>query len=153
MVPLFTNKIRVKEKLIIGRHEIVDLPELGMYNIESKIDTGAETSVLHCEDFEIIEKDGHRFITCHIKPHLEEEEILTLTFPIHRERVVKSSFGQTETRYIFLTKVRMFDQLFDIKLSLRDRSSMSYPMLLGRNFISGKFLVDVSKKRLARNSF
>ncbi|WP_317192427.1 ATP-dependent zinc protease family protein [Sphingobacterium faecale] len=143
----------MKEKLIIGRYEIVDLPELGMYNIESKIDTGAETSVLHCEDFEIIEKDGHRFITCHIKPHLEEEEILTLTFPIHRERVVKSSFGQTETRHIFLTKIRMFDQLFDIKLSLRDRSSMSYPMLLGRNFISGKFLVDVSKKGLARNSF
>ncbi|MFD2557251.1 ATP-dependent zinc protease family protein [Sphingobacterium tabacisoli] len=143
----------MKEKLTIGRYEIVDLPELGMYNIESKIDTGAETSVLHCEDFEIIEKDGHRFINCHIKPHLEEEEILTLTFPVHRERVVKSSFGQTETRHIFLTKIRMFDQLFDIKLSLRDRSSMSYPMLLGRNFISGKFLVDVSKKGLARNSF
>jgi len=143
----------VKEKLTIGRYEIVDLPELGMYNIESKIDTGAETSVLHCEDFEIIEKEGHRFINCHIKPHLEEEEILTLTFPVHRERVVKSSFGQTETRHIFLTKIRMFDQLFDIKLSLRDRSSMSYPMLLGRNFISGKFLVDVSKKGLARNSF
>ncbi len=143
----------MKEKRTIGRYEIVDLPELGMYNIESKIDTGAETSVLHCEDFEIIEKDGHRFINCHIKPHLEEEEILTLTFPVHRERVVKSSFGQTETRHIFLTKIRMFDQLFDIKLSLRDRSSMSYPMLLGRNFISGKFLVDVSKKGLARNSF
>jgi hypothetical protein len=143
----------VKEKLTIGRYEIVDLPELGMYNIESKIDTGAETSVLHCEDFEIIEKDGHRFINCHIKPHLEEEEILTLTFPVHRERLVKSSFGQTETRHIFLTKIRMFDQLFDIKLSLRDRSSMSYPMLLGRNFISGKFLVDVSKKGIARNSF
>ncbi|MDR2282420.1 MAG: RimK/LysX family protein [Sphingobacterium sp.] len=143
----------MKEKLTIGRYEIVDLPELGMYNIESKIDTGAETSVLHCEDFEIIEKDGHRFINCHIKPHLEEEEILTLTFPVHRERLVKSSFGQTETRHIFLTKIRMFDQLFDIKLSLRDRSSMSYPMLLGRNFISGKFLVDVSKKGIARNSF
>lgn len=143
----------MKEKLTIGRYEIVDLPELGMYNIESKIDTGAETSVLHCEDFEIQERDGHRFITCHIKPHLEEDEILTLTFPIHRERVVKSSFGQTETRHIFLTKIRMFDALYDIKLSLRDRSSMSYPMLLGRNFISGKFLVDVSKKNLSRNSF
>lgn len=143
----------MKEKLTIGRYEVVDLPELGMYNIESKIDTGAETSVLHCEDFKIFEKDGHRFITCHIIPHLDQEELLTLTFPVHRERVVKSSFGQTETRYIFLTKIRMFDRLFDIKLSLRDRSSMSYPMLLGRNFISGKFLVDVSKKGLARNSF
>ena len=143
----------MKEKLIIGHVEIVDLPELGMYNIYAKIDTGAETSVLHCEDFKITENNGKRFITCHIRPHLEEEEIFTITFPIHRERVVKSSFGQTETRHIFLTKIRMFDQLYDIKLSLRDRSSMSYPMLLGRNFIKGKFLVDVSKKKLSSNSF
>lgn len=142
----------MKEKLIIGRAEIIDLPELGMYNIEAKIDTGAETSVLHCEDFKVTEKNDKRFITCHIKPHLEDDEILTITFPVHRERVVKSSFGQTETRHIFLTKIRMFNQLFDIKLSLRDRSSMSYPMLLGRNFISGKFLVDVSKKNLAANT-
>ena len=143
----------MKEKLIIGRIEIIDLPELGMYNIEAKIDTGADTSVLHCEDFKVFEKNDKRFITCHIRPHLEDDEILTITFPIHRERVVKSSFGQTETRHIFLTKIKMFDQLYDIKLSLRDRSSMSYPMLLGRNFVSGKFLVDVSKKNLASNSY
>ncbi|HLS37956.1 MAG TPA: RimK/LysX family protein [Sphingobacterium bovisgrunnientis] len=142
----------MKEKLIIGRAEIIDLPELGMYNIEAKIDTGAETSVLHCEDYEVTEKNEKHFITCHIRPHLETDEILTITFPVHRERVVKSSFGQTETRHIFLTKIRMFDQLYDIKLSLRDRSTMSYPMLLGRNFISKKFLVDVSKKNLASNS-
>lgn len=138
---------------IIGRIEMVDLPELGMYNIMAKTDTGADTSVLHCEDFRVFEKDGHRYITCHIRPHLDEDELLTLTFPVHRERKVKSSFGHTETRHIFITKIRLFDQLYSIKLSLRDRSAMSYPMLLGRNFISGKFLVDVSKKNLGRNSF
>ncbi|NGM90287.1 hypothetical protein G5B35_23600, partial [Parapusillimonas sp. SGNA-6] len=90
--------------------------------------------------------------SCHICPHLEDAEMMTLTFPIHRERVVKSSFGQTETRYIFITKIRLFDRLYDIKLSLRDRSSMSYPMLLGRNFINGKFLVDVSQKNLGKNT-
>ncbi|WP_437918236.1 ATP-dependent zinc protease family protein [Sphingobacterium sp. LRF_L2] len=144
----------IKEKRTIGRIEIVDLPELGLYNMYAKIDTGAETSVLHCENFEIFEKDGHRYIRCYITGHPEDinPEVLHLTFPIHRERVVKSSFGQAETRYIFLTKIKLFDTLFDIKLSVRDRSSMSYPMLLGRNFISGKFLVDVAKKHLAKNS-
>ena len=138
----------MNNKLVIGRTEIVDLPELGLFNINAKIDTGATTSVLHCEDFHVFEKDGHRYIQAHIRKVVENEEVLTLTFPIHRERTVKSSFGQTETRQIFLTKIRMFDQLYDIKLSLRDRSSMSYPMLLGRNFISRKFLVDVSRKNL-----
>lgn len=145
----------LKEKRIIGSIEMVDLPELGLYNIYAKIDTGAETSVLHCEDFEVFEKNGHRFITCYIAGHPEKKDadVIQLTFPIHRERVVKSSFGQAEMRYIFLTKIKLFDTLFDIKLSVRDRSSMSYPMLIGRNFISGKFLVDVSKKHLAKNTF
>jgi hypothetical protein len=141
----------IDKHLVIGRTEIVDLPELGMYNIEAKTDTGAETSVLHCEDFTIIEEKGKRYLKCHIRPHLKDSEILTLTFPIYRERTVKNSFGQIETRYIFLTKIRLYNRLYDIKLSLRDRSSMSYPMLLGRNFINKKFLVDVSQKNLAAN--
>ncbi|MHC8950347.1 ATP-dependent zinc protease family protein [Sphingobacterium hungaricum] len=142
----------MKDKRIIGRTEIVDLPELGLYNIEAKTDTGAETSVLHCEDYEIFNQDGHLHISSHIRPDPEAEETIKVTFPVHRERIVKSSFGHAETRYIFLTKIRLFDRLYDIKLSFRDRSSMSYPMLLGRNFITGKFLVDVSKKSLAKNS-
>lgn len=135
----------MQQKRIIGRVETIDLPELGLYNIRAKVDTGAETSVLHSNQFEIFEKDGHRYIRCTIDEHLD------LTFPIHRERTVKSSFGQSETRHIFITKIKLFNQLFDIKLSVRDRSAMAYPMLLGRNFISGKFLVDVSEENLAKN--
>ncbi len=138
-------------KKIIGRTEVIDLPELGLYDIEAKIDTGAETSVLHCEQMEVVDKNGHLFVIGHIRPNLESEKVLKLTFPVHRERTIKSSFGQSEIRYIFLTKIRMFNELYDIKLSFRDRSSMSYPMLLGRNFITRKFLVDVSKKNLASN--
>lgn len=141
----------MKGKKIIGRTEIIDLPELGLYNIEAKTDTGAETSVLHCEQMEVVKRKGHLYIIGHIRPNLESEQVLKLTFPVHRERTVKSSFGQSEIRYIFLTKVRMFNELYDIKLSFRDHSAMSYPMLLGRNFITGKFLVDVSKKNLASN--
>ncbi|QBQ41987.1 ATP-dependent zinc protease family protein [Sphingobacterium psychroaquaticum] len=140
------------EKLVIGRLEMVDLPELGLYNIYAKVDTGAETSVLHCEDYEVFEEKGHRYIRCYINAHPEKEgtEAMEYVFPIHRERIIKSSFGQAETRYIFLTKIKLFDRMYDIKLSVRDRSAMSFPMLLGRNFISRKFLVDVSKKNLAR---
>jgi len=141
----------VKGKRTIGRIEVIDLPELGLYNIRAKIDTGAETSVLHCEDMQVIKKSGHLYITAFIRPDENSEKTLKLTFPVHRERTVKSSFGQSEIRYIFLTKIRMFNELYDIKLSFRDRSAMSYPMLLGRNFITGKFLVDVSKKNLATN--
>lgn len=142
----------MSNKLTIGRTEVVDLPELGLFNINSKIDTGAATSVLHCEDFFIFEKNEKRYIQCSFNSDSESSENSSLVFPIYSERVVKSSFGQSETRFIFITKIKMFEQLYDIKLSLRDRSDMVYPMLLGRNFINGKFLVDVSKKNLSINS-
>lgn len=142
----------MNKKRIIGHIELIDLPELNLYNIQAKIDTGAETSVLHCEDFFVFEEGEQQFIRFNIKPDLHKAEINTFTFPICRERKVRSSFGQTEKRHIFITKVRLFDQQFNIRLSLRDRSSMAFPMLLGKNFINGKFLVDVSKKNLAKNS-
>lgn len=141
----------MKEKKIIGRTEIVDLPELGLYNVPAKVDTGAETSVLHCEDMEVVEENGHLYVTGYLRIDEQEDELLQITFPVHRERTVKSSFGQSETRHIFSTKIRLFNRLYDIKLSFRDRSAMSFPMLLGRNFITGKFLVDVSKKNLGKN--
>ena len=56
----------VKEKKIIGRTEIIDLPELGLYKLPAKIDTGAETSVVHCEDMEVLEEDGRLYIVAHI---------------------------------------------------------------------------------------
>ncbi|MGO1520952.1 MAG: ATP-dependent zinc protease family protein [Sphingobacterium sp.] len=142
----------MKGKKIIGRIENIDLPELGLYNIQAKTDTGAETSVLHCEDMEVVKQNGHLYIVAHIRPDEHTQDTLKITFPVHRERTVKSSFGQSEIRYIFVTKIRMFNELFDIKLSFRDRSAMTYPMLLGRNFINGKFLVDVAKKNLANNT-
>ncbi|MCY4780504.1 RimK/LysX family protein [Sphingobacterium sp. UT-1RO-CII-1] len=144
----------LKEKRIIGSIETVDLPEIGLYQILAKIDTGAETSVLHCERYVVFEENGHRFIRCFIDGHPENHsgQLIEVTFPIYRERTVKSSFGQAETRHIFITKIKLHNELFDIKLSVRDRSSMTYPMLLGRNFISGKFLVDVSKKNLSKKS-
>ncbi|MFD2600053.1 ATP-dependent zinc protease [Sphingobacterium corticis] len=142
----------MREKKTIGRTEIVDLPELGLYNLPAKIDTGAETSVVHCEDMEVIEQNGHAFIVAHIATSEDSDETLEIRLPVHRERTVKSSFGQSETRHIFLTKIKLFNELYDIKLSFRDRSAMTYPMLLGRNFITGKFLVDVSKRNLGKNT-
>lgn len=136
----------MQKKRIIGRIETIDLPELGLFSVDAKIDTGAETSVLHCDEYEVFEKSGHRYIRCTIHDYPD------FIFPIHRERVVKSSFGQSETRHIFITKIKLFNQLFDIKLSVRDRSTMSYPMLLGSNFIRGKFLVDVAQDHLAKNT-
>lgn len=131
----------------IGSTERVDLPELGLSKVPAKIDTGAKTSVLHCKDFRVEKEGAKRYIYFRLQDDDKEYR-----FIVHREKKVKSSFGESEIRYIFITKILMFGREYAIKLSLRDRSSMKYPMLLGYNFLKGNFLVDVSKDNLSVNN-
>lgn len=142
----------MKDKLTVGWKETVDLPELGIFNIEAKVDTGAGSSVLHCESYTIEIIDDQEWINCQIIINFITNEVKTFKFPVYREKIVKSSFGQQEKRYYILTKAKLFNQLFDIKLSFRNRSAMRYPMLLGKSFLFKRFIVDVSKSNLSLKS-
>lgn len=142
----------MKDKLTIGWKEIIDLPELGLFNIAAKTDTGAGTSVLHCESLKVLIKDKQKHIQCQLIVNYETHDTIQITLPVYKVKTIKSSFGQSEKRYIVLTKIRLFNQLFDIKLSFRNRTKMAYPMLLGRNFIQHKFLVDVAKSNLSKKA-
>lgn len=129
----------------IGWKELIDFPGFDLYQIPAKIDTGARTSVLHCSHIKLIHKGNKRFVefspldTC---PH-------NFVLPFHSERTIKNSFGQEENRYVVKTTVVLFGKKHQIEISLRDRSGMEFPMLLGRSFIRKKFLVDVSKSNLS----
>lgn len=142
-------KTKSKRK-IIGRSELLDLPEWNFNDLEAKIDTGAYTSSLHCHDIEAFDQDGKSWIKFYLlDPDHEaynEQEIL---MPVHDQREVKSSNGETELRYFVKTKVILFHKSYDIEFSLTDRSAMKYPLLIGRKFLQkGSFLVDVTKENL-----
>ncbi|MFA5668368.1 MAG: RimK/LysX family protein [Balneolaceae bacterium] len=137
-------------KNIIGRLEIIDLPDWNIQGIEAKIDTGAYSSSLHCHKVEIFKKDGkHRVRFNLLDPdhHAYNDKLFEL--PVHDIREVKSSNGISEERVFVKTNILMFKKKYSIELSLSDRSEMKYPLLIGRNFISRKFLVDVSKVNLS----
>lgn len=142
----------MKDKLIVGWKETIDLPELGMYHIHAKVDTGAGSSVLHCESYRIEKIEGKDWIICQIITDFNTQEQRTFKFPVYREKIVKSSFGHQEKRYFVVTKVKLYNQLFDIKISFRNRSAMRYPMLLGKSFLFKKFIVDVSRSNLSLKS-
>lgn len=140
----------MKVKKTIGRIEMIDLPDLSIFKLQAKVDTGAKTSVLHCSDYQIVKQNDKEYIQCSFDFEdtiVGEREVFLL--PVKSKKRIKSSFGHSERRYIFSTIIRMFDQEYPIDLSLRDRSKMSYPMLLGKNFIKDKFLVDVSELNLS----
>lgn len=129
----------------IGWKETIDLPELDLTGIKAKTDTGALTSVLHCSRIKILKKDGKKFVEFIPLKQPKQPDAKVFVFPFEGEKIIKNSFGHEETRYCIKTKIRLFNQEFPIELTLRDRSEMEFPMLLGRNFIKGKFLVDVSQ--------
>lgn len=134
----------------IGWREKIDLPELDLSGIAAKIDTGARTSVLHCQEIKLLQRDGRQFVSFRPLDENFPGDHATCIMPLHAQRTMKNSFGQFEHRYTIHTQIRMFGELFDIEISLRDRSEMQFPMLLGRAFVRGKFIVDVSKSNLNR---
>ena len=137
---------------IIGWKESVDLPDLNIFGIPAKIDTGARTSVLHCNHIELVAYDGIQRIKFQPLDNRFISSDQTYLFPFRGLRTIKNSFGQEEDRYVINTVITLFGERYDIELSLRDRSEMEFPLLLGRKFIKRRFLVDVSKSNLSSST-
>ncbi|MEQ8525552.1 RimK/LysX family protein [Gracilimonas sp.] len=138
---------------IIGRIELVNLPEWNFTDLEAKIDTGAFTSSLHCHHIEPFTKDGKSWIRFYmLDPDHDAYNEQMLEMPLHDQREVKSSNGETELRFFIQTKIEFFNSLYTIEFSLTDRSAMKYPLLIGRKFLrKGPFIVDVTNKNLSKN--
>lgn len=141
---------RKNDLKVIGRLERIDFPEWNLFDIQAKIDTGAYTSSLHCHHITAQKKEGREMVKFNLlDPSHETYNDKLFELPVHRKKVVKSSNGYREERYIVTTKIKIFDQLLTAELSLTDRSEMRNPVLIGRKFINGRFLVDVSQKYLS----
>lgn len=130
---------------------MVDFPELGLYEIEAKIDTGAFTSSIHCNNIrEVNLPDGQRAIHFELlderHPGYNHRPFEFKEFSL---RTVKSSFGDVQERYIIRTKISLHGMEIETEFSLSDRSDLKYPVLLGRTLLRKRFIVDVSKKNLS----
>lgn len=127
------------DKTLIGRIDKADFPELEFRNITVKIDTGAYTSSIHCE--EIAEEDGE--LTClFLYSEYSTSTKKQVKFKEYESTLVRSSNGIVQKRYVVRSYINIFNKTHKISLTLNDRSDMRYPVLLGRKFLSGKFIVD-----------
>lgn len=131
---------------IIGRREFVDFPNLQLYSVEAKIDTGAYTSAIHCKDIEVKKSEG-KDVLCF---KLLDDSHPEYSQQVHRfgeyfRKKIKNSFGEMEERYIIKTKIRLGKKTILSTVSLSDRENMRYPVLIGRRFLKGKFVVDVNR--------
>lgn len=135
-------------KKIVGRIDVVDFPKLDLFNIDVKMDTGAYTSTIHCS--EIIEIDNALLCIFNSDVHKNfgRTEIIFDTF---WRTDVKSSNGFKENRYKVKSEVVFFGKTYKINLTLSTRDAMKFPVLIGRQFLRQKFIVDVDLENVSYN--
>ncbi len=134
---------RKREQLVVGWREWIALPDLGVERIKAKLDTGARTSALHAYRVKPFRRGRRRFVRFYVHPvqHRRLPELLCEA-PIVDERVVTSSNGRREQRYVIETPLRMGEQVWMIQVTLTNRDEMGFRMLLGRQALRKRLLVD-----------
>lgn len=133
----------MNEKIIVGSEEWVKLPKINLPAIKVRVDSGAKTSSLHAVNIEPFIKDGEHWVRYEVYPlQANGKTVIHCESPIIDKRVVKSSSGTKENRYVIKTLLHIADDVWEIELTLTNRDSMGYRMLLGREAMMGRILVD-----------
>jgi len=130
---------------VLGRNDRVDLPQLGLYNIHAKVDTGAYTCCLHCSKAEVV--NGQLEFTLLDEEHPEFTG-MKFVFKKFTQREIRNSFGEAELRFIIKTQIKIFDRKIRAEFSLSNRGNLKFPVLLGRKILRNRFIIDVTKKDL-----
>lgn len=134
---------------VIGWKERVDLPDLGIKDVHVKIDTGATTSAIHGEVEKVYFRNGIQMVRFVVRygtiqaPRSKSVEAELLEY-----RRVKSSNGHNSRRPVVLTHASIGGLVWAIELTLANRETMGMPMLLGRQSLKNRFLVDPGKTYL-----
>jgi ribosomal protein S6--L-glutamate ligase len=133
------------EKFVIGSEEWCQLPQLGIPAVKVRVDSGARTSALHAFNIKASKRAGIPWVSFDVHP-LQRSRTVSLhcEAPIVDRRMVKNTSGASEKRYVIKVPMRMGEHIWEIELTLTNRDSMGYRMLLGREAMSNRILVDPS---------
>ena len=134
---------------IIGWRENVSLPQLNIDRVKAKIDTGARSSALHAFKIQELIVDNKTIIRFQVHPRQRDDKtIITSEAELLEYRKVKNSGGIAQLRPVVKTVVQLKEQKWTIELTLTNRDVMGFRMLLGRQAVRNKFLVDPGRSFL-----
>ena len=146
-------------KIIVGSEEWCAFPKLGIPAIKARVDSGAKTSSLHAFDIHTFKKGDESWVSFEIHPLQQNRRVVVrCEAKIIDRRGVKSSSGVAEKRYVIKTLLCSGDECWEVEVTLTNRDSMGYRMLLGREAMKNRVLVDpdvsfclgkISEKKLA----
>ncbi len=136
----------MNENFLLGWEEWLSLPDLGLPAIKAKVDTGARTSALHAAVIEPFGPSHNPQVRFLFHPNPDDPDLeITCSAPVIDRRNVTSSNGETELRYVIASNVDIGGQVWPIELTLSNRETMSYRMLLGRGAIEEDTIVDPNR--------
>lgn len=130
-------------KIIIGSDEWCALPSLNIPAIKARVDSGAKTSSMHAINIKRFARDKEKWVSFEVHP-LQGDRKATIhcEAPLIDHRVIKSSSGDKEQRPVIRTSLSLGDKLWEVEVTLTNRDTMGYRMLLGREAMNGRVLID-----------
>ncbi|MDD5319762.1 MAG: ATP-dependent zinc protease [Methylococcales bacterium] len=136
-------------KLMLGWREWVGLPEFNITQIKAKVDTGARSSALHAFIIDPYRKGGQRWIMFAIHPLQRRTDVsIECHAPIKDRRLVSDSGGHKQRRYVIETRLILGQSLITAEMTLTNRDTMLFRMLIGRTTMNNRFIIDPSASYL-----
>jgi ribosomal protein S6--L-glutamate ligase len=136
-------------KVLLGSEEWCSFPELGIPAIKARVDSGAKTSALHAINIAPFVKNETNWVKFDINPIQNNvRTIIHCEAPLIDKRIVKSSSGFREQRYVIQTQLKLGEETWIIEVTLTNRDSMGFRMLLGREAMIGRVIVDPEQQYL-----
>lgn len=129
--------------MLMGWREWVKLPDLGVSRIKAKVDTGARSSSLHSYEISPFERDGVEWVRFQIHPRQRSiTQTIDAEAKVLEYRSIRSSNGKVDLRPVIITDVSWMGMTWPVELTLASRDAMGFRMLLGRQAVRNRFLVD-----------
>lgn len=141
------DALEVGSLQVVGEAEMAELPGLDVV-WRARIDSGATTTSIHAVDLEEFERDGKPWVK-----FTARNDLLKTTVELERQvtriaQIQKRGSDETQRRPVVALDLKIGKVTKTIEVNLTDRTNFEFPVLIGRNYLSGTSLVDVSRDYL-----
>lgn len=143
---ILAEKTLMKDRKALGWREWIGFPDLNIHKIKAKIDTGARTSALHAFMVEPFIRDSLQWVRFAIHPiQGDTDTVVQCEAPVKEQRIVRDSGGHEELRYVIELLITIGEDLIRCEVTLTDRDTMAFRVLLGRTALRGKYVIHPGK--------
>jgi ribosomal protein S6--L-glutamate ligase len=137
--------VSADDRMVVGSQEWCAFPGLAIPAIKARVDSGAKTSSIHAFNIQPFKRKGDPWVSFEVHPlQNNRKTVVRCECPVVDKRQVKSSSGDSQPRFVISAELKLGGEVWEVELTLANRDSMGYRMLLGREAMRGRILVDPS---------